>query len=616
MRLDAYHKGVYDLGKTRFIQILWYFLGSPVVRSSFLPFSILKVFALRLFGASVGNGVRVKPGVRVKFPWRLEVGDYSWIGEGVWIDNLANVSIGSHVCISQEAYLCTGDHDWSSESFDLRTLPITIEDHVWIGARVNVAPGTTVKSGAVITLGSVAKGEIETWGIYSGNPAQQVRKREITKESLRKQKILFINETYAPDESATAQVLGDLCGAIDGSANITVLTGSVGYLDPLKRYPSNEKVGSVNVIRTGRHFFSRKKPILRILNALLLNIQFLFRRIWIGKCDIAIYLTSPPLLAHLMVCLFRGLAKKNILWLMDMNPEQVFEAQWIKRESFFGKALRSFAAKAFCRFDRIIVLDRFMADRLKLYGVNPQNIFVCALWTTPQHTSLSHHQNMVRLQYGWRDEFVVMYSGNFSLCHPLNTILQSARELRDNAKVRFIFCGGGPRHYEIKSFITENELTNVSMLGYQPHSSLHHFLSAADLHVVSFGSEYIGILHPSKIYGILGVGRPSVLIGPESSFIYEEVIKKKGGWRIDHGDSRTLIEIILKQANASKQERERMNKRCLLIAKQFNRKDQISRCLSLLGIDINFEYTASPLYGTHHHRDPESPWVGREDPLK
>jgi putative colanic acid biosynthesis acetyltransferase WcaF len=179
MHLDRFRvdRGGYTVGAGMPRHILWFFAGAPLVRSWFLPFSPLKVAVLRAFGASIGRGVRIKPGVRVKFPWRLTVGEYSWLGEDLWIDNLDEVRIGAHCCISQGAYLCTGSHDWSSDTFDLITKPIVVEDHAWLGARSVVAPGVTVREGAVLGLGSVATRSLEPWTIYMGTPADAIRQR-------------------------------------------------------------------------------------------------------------------------------------------------------------------------------------------------------------------------------------------------------------------------------------------------------------------------------------------------------------------------------------------------------------------------------------------------------
>jgi putative colanic acid biosynthesis acetyltransferase WcaF len=137
------------------------------------------VAILRVFGASIGKGVRIKTGVKVKFPWRLRVGDHSWLGENLWIDSIAEVRIGSHCCVSQGVYLCTGSHDWSRDTFDLMVGSIILEDHSWLGAQSVVAPGVIVGEGAVLGLGSVATGPLEPWTIYMGTPAVPTKKRII-----------------------------------------------------------------------------------------------------------------------------------------------------------------------------------------------------------------------------------------------------------------------------------------------------------------------------------------------------------------------------------------------------------------------------------------------------
>ncbi|MGM3308943.1 WcaF family extracellular polysaccharide biosynthesis acetyltransferase [Anabaena sp. WFMT] len=179
MRLDKYTLGSYNPGASYLQQLLWYFLGSPLVKSHWLPISFVKVGILRLFGAKIGNGVRIKPGVRVKFPWRLIVGNYVWIGEDAWIDNLAPVVIENHVCVSQGVYLCTGNHDWNQPDFKLITAPIHIEESSWIAAKSVVGPGVTVGKGAILALGSVTGQSLEPMIIYAGNPAQPVKKRRI-----------------------------------------------------------------------------------------------------------------------------------------------------------------------------------------------------------------------------------------------------------------------------------------------------------------------------------------------------------------------------------------------------------------------------------------------------
>jgi putative colanic acid biosynthesis acetyltransferase WcaF len=134
---------------------------------------------LNLFGARVGLGTILRPGLRVKYPWLLEVGRNTWLGEDVWLDNLAPIRIGSNVCISQGAYLCTGNHDWTDSAFGLIVRPITIEDGAWIGAKVVLCPGVQVAACAVASAGSTVTSNLEAYTIYAGNPAVAIRFRTI-----------------------------------------------------------------------------------------------------------------------------------------------------------------------------------------------------------------------------------------------------------------------------------------------------------------------------------------------------------------------------------------------------------------------------------------------------
>lgn len=178
MKLNEFQKMDF-VGAPKWRWALWLMLGSYFVESRIFCCSCLKVFVLRLFGAQVGGRCVIKPRVRIKLPWKLKVGNDVWLGEGVWIDNIDHVEIGNDVCISQDAYLCTGNHDWSRVDFKLTAKPIQIENQVWIGARTSVGPGVIVKDGAVLTLGSVAVSNLDPMMIYTGNPAKPVTARKI-----------------------------------------------------------------------------------------------------------------------------------------------------------------------------------------------------------------------------------------------------------------------------------------------------------------------------------------------------------------------------------------------------------------------------------------------------
>ncbi|WP_455636728.1 WcaF family extracellular polysaccharide biosynthesis acetyltransferase [Parabacteroides sp.] len=175
--LSHYDNSWYNPGGETLKRILWYFTNALFFINPLNPFSGIRVCLLRLFGAKIGKKVVIKPGGNIKYPWNLSIGDYSWIGENVWIDNLTHVTIGSNVCISQGAMLLCGNHDYKRPTFDLMVKSIVIENGAWVGAQSTVCPGVTMHSHSVLAVGSIASKDLMPYSIYRGNPAVKVAER-------------------------------------------------------------------------------------------------------------------------------------------------------------------------------------------------------------------------------------------------------------------------------------------------------------------------------------------------------------------------------------------------------------------------------------------------------
>ena len=178
MKLAAYNNSWYRPGSAIKIA-LWSIVNAVFFNHSLAFFSSFKCFLLRMFGAKVGKRVVIKPSVHIKYPWFLNIADDVWIGEKVWIDNLAKVIIDNNVCISQGVLLLTGNHDYKKITFDLIVGTIHLEEGVWLGAQSVVCPGIICKAYSILTVGSVATKSLESYGIYSGIPAEKIRSREI-----------------------------------------------------------------------------------------------------------------------------------------------------------------------------------------------------------------------------------------------------------------------------------------------------------------------------------------------------------------------------------------------------------------------------------------------------
>jgi putative colanic acid biosynthesis acetyltransferase WcaF len=177
--LSRYDNSWYSPGRGKLVRALWHFIGLPLIRSELLPFSSIRRLILRCFGAKIDRGVVLMHGIRVKYPWMLSIGQQTWVGEDVWIDNLVDVRIGSNACISQGAHLCTGNHDWSDPFFGLWVQPIVLDDGSWVGTRALICPGVRIGKCGVAAAGSVVTKSIPPFEVHAGNPAFFVKTRVI-----------------------------------------------------------------------------------------------------------------------------------------------------------------------------------------------------------------------------------------------------------------------------------------------------------------------------------------------------------------------------------------------------------------------------------------------------
>tara|TARA_B110000046_G_scaffold174640_1_gene198567 strand:- start:200 stop:751 length:552 start_codon:yes stop_codon:yes gene_type:complete len=179
VKLESYDNSDFDVGVSSFKWICWFFINGLIVKNRLNPLMFTKRYFLKLFGAKLGKRVIIKPGVNIKFPWRLEVGDYVWLGENVGIENQTWVKIGSNSCLSQDCKIIAGNHDFTKQTFDLITKPISLGEGSWVGAGSIVCPGVSFGSHAVLTVGSIATSNLEPYGIYQGNPALKIKERVI-----------------------------------------------------------------------------------------------------------------------------------------------------------------------------------------------------------------------------------------------------------------------------------------------------------------------------------------------------------------------------------------------------------------------------------------------------
>jgi len=211
---------------------------------------------------------------------------------------------------------------------------------------------------------------------------------------------------------------------------------------------------------------------------------------------------------------------------MDLNPDEAIAAGWLKPDSIPAKILAALLKSSMRHAQKIVALDRFAKQRIVDKGIEESKIEIIPPWTYDDTVRFDQEgREAFRRRHGLSEKFVVMYAGNHSPCHPLDTLLEAARQLTANNDIVFCFVGGGSEFSRVEEFARANKLGNILGLPYQPQSELSGVLSAADFHVVVMGEGYQGIIHPCKIYNILAIGSPFLYIGPTESHVGEIIAR-------------------------------------------------------------------------------------------
>jgi putative colanic acid biosynthesis acetyltransferase WcaF len=165
-------------GRNGVIVLIWQLVQGTLFALSPQPFYGWRRALLRLFGAKIGHNVLLRPSARVTYPWKVEIGAWSWIGDHVELYSLDKITIGQHAVVSQRSYLCTGSHDHENIAFPYKNAPIEIGDEVWIASDVFVAPGVSIGRGAVVGARSTVFDEIPSAMVAFGSPAKVRRSRK------------------------------------------------------------------------------------------------------------------------------------------------------------------------------------------------------------------------------------------------------------------------------------------------------------------------------------------------------------------------------------------------------------------------------------------------------
>ncbi|HEX3248859.1 MAG TPA: glycosyltransferase family 4 protein [Pyrinomonadaceae bacterium] len=362
-------------------------------------------------------------------------------------------------------------------------------------------------------------------------------------------KILLLNQCFYPDVVSTAQHLTDLATALVSRGHeVTVVTSDRGYDDPRVRFERRERWRGIDIIRIRSFSFGKHSRWRRAFNFGSFLLVCSLRLLTLGRFDLTVALTSPPLISFLAALFVKLKGGKFCFWVMDLNPDEAIAAGWLEEKSLTSRLLQRMLHYSFSVASQIIVLDRFMKERVVAKGADPERITILPPWSHDDHVSFSEEgREAFRREHALVDKFVVMYSGNHSPCHPLDTLLGAARRLEARSEIAFYFVGGGSEQVKVR----ESGLSNVRRLPYQPLEALSSSLSAGDLHVVVMGEKFVGIVHPCKVYNILSVGAPVLYIGPEPSHVTDIASQHGQFFHARHGDVDAVVAAILEATRVS-----------------------------------------------------------------
>lgn len=364
-------------------------------------------------------------------------------------------------------------------------------------------------------------------------------------------RITLVNQAFHPDVVSSGQHLTDLAVALAARGHdVTVVTSRRAYDDSNKTFPKQETWRGIKIYRVFNTGFGKRAKWRRAADFLTFLISCCWRLVLLPKPDVIVALTSPPLVSVIAAAFAKLRGAKFCYWIMDLNPDEAIAAGWLSPDSFAAKWLERLSRFSLRRAASVVVLDKFMQQRILAKEIPAEKIVVIPPWSHDSEVKFdAAGRAQFRKTHGLDGKFVIMYAGNHSPCHPLNTILAAAKTLAASERdIHFAFVGGGSEQRRVKEFAAENKLPNILCLPYQPLEQLAGVLSAADLHLVVMGDPFVGLVHPCKAYNLLRVNAAILYMGPRPSHISEILDELNGkliGAATPHGDAAAAVKSIL-----------------------------------------------------------------------
>ncbi|WP_420453975.1 glycosyltransferase family 4 protein [Rubrivirga sp.] len=333
-------------------------------------------------------------------------------------------------------------------------------------------------------------------------------------------RLLFVNQHYWPDVAATGQILTDLAeDLVRRGFVVDVLTGRGKYVSGDLAAPAQEVRNGVRIRRLATTSFGRGSNAGRVADYAGYYAGVVRRLLSGPRYDLVVVCTTPPLLGYAASLARRLRGQRYAVWSMDLHPDAEIALGMLRPDSVAARRLHAFNDAGYRHADVVVDLGFRMKERIASRGVPASRQETIGVWSSSDEVRpVEPADNGVRRSLGLRDDqLTVMYSGNAGLAHRFDEVLEAMRLLRDDDQFRFVFIGSGPRRAAIEAFIAEHRLANASVHDYVPREQIAESLSAADVHLLTLQEAFAGIAVPSKLYGIMAAGRPTLMVGPERS---------------------------------------------------------------------------------------------------
>jgi glycosyltransferase involved in cell wall biosynthesis len=346
-----------------------------------------------------------------------------------------------------------------------------------------------------------------------------------------KPRVVFFNRSYWPDVEATGQLLTELTEDLADDFDVVVVAGQPNHVAPDGVEPSRTQSGVE--IRRLRHTQFHKHSIFgRMCNLLTFTGAAAWAGCFLPRPDVVVTETDPFFLAFVGRWMQFRHGSRFVVYLQDIYPD-IAVAVGKLHEGFVSRMLRRLLFGVYRRADRVVVLSRDMEQTCLRYGVPADRLRVIPNWADTRRVTPRKEANDFRRRHHLEEKFVVMYSGNLGLAHPLVPILDAAEQLKGNSRIQFVFVGDGARRSELEADCRRRDLANVTFLPYQPRERLAESLSAADAHLVTMQPEATGFLMPSKLYGILASATAVIALARPDSELCQLVREHDVGFVCD-----------------------------------------------------------------------------------